>query len=43
MFFSVEINERRPTYTIDQQNPGTEPAAEAAAALAAGSILFAER
>ena len=43
IFYFLEINERRPTYIIDQQNPGTEPAAEAAAALAAGSILFAER
>lgn len=31
---------RRPTYTVNAENPGTEPAAETAAAMAAGSILF---
>lgn len=38
-----DIHMRRPTYVVNEQNPGTEPAAEAAAALAAGSILFATR
>lgn len=31
---------RRPVYKLTTQNPGTEPTAEAAAALAAGSIIF---
>jgi len=38
-----DMNMKRPTYTVSKTKPGTEPAAEAAAALAAGAILFAER
>lgn len=32
----------RPSYSIDADHPGTEAAAEGAAALAAGAILFQE-
>lgn len=34
---------RRPTYVVNQQKPGTEPAAETSAALAAGYLLFKTR
>ena len=39
-----DVRMQRPTYTVNLRNGGgTEPAAEAAAALAAGSIVFAEK
>ena len=35
-----DIRMTRPSYVVDEINGGTEPAAEAAAALAAGSVVF---
>ena len=36
-----DLRMQRPTYTANQRNGGgTEPAAEAAAALAAGAVMF---